>query len=418
MQILTTFLVAASAVRAVLVTSGSTCSSSCGNILDKTAEDEMTCLQTDYEKGSGAVFKTCLECEMYSDYSNGEESDTASLLYNMRFAIKTCLFEAETNQCITEEACKPFQDSILYENSNVTDGVRNYEFCASWPLSDTRHMSQCKSCLLARDQDYLANFFTVLQGACDQQPELSYTVAIEGDIFSSTMVNVTSPTPKASIDPAWFDDGPLDLNAKAGIAAAGFVFILIIIGFCIIWRGRRRRRAFLRDYETKFKRKNWPAPLQTQNMQETTDTPLSQRPLKFWDDSPASEEQAFPRYFSPYSSQFSSPVSGTDAQPQNQQWPPVQTTSVTPRSIGLAFAGDSPVNGDSKGKQPEEAYEMHHVDSRHNNSKSNLSSEVGGYGFPAEATIASTDQQQIQNSHGRRYSGSYRNFSGNRGAQT
>lgn len=124
MQILTTFLVAASAVRAVLVTSGSTCSSSCGNVLDRTAEDEMTCLQAGYEKGTGAVFKTCLECEMYSDYSNGEESDTAALLCtspyrpcyfptccpmltgaipdNMRFAIKNCLFEAEVNQCITE----------------------------------------------------------------------------------------------------------------------------------------------------------------------------------------------------------------------------------------------------------------------------------------------------------------------------
>lgn len=53
------------------------------------------------------------------------------------------------------------------------------------------------------------------------------------------------------------------------------------------------------------------------------DTPLSQKPLTGWDDSPQSataSDQPYSRYFSPYSSQYNSPVSAAEG-PSNMQWP-------------------------------------------------------------------------------------------------
>ena len=71
---------------------------------------------------------------------------------------------------------------------------------------------------------------------------------------------------------------------------------------------------------------------------QPSETPLSQRPLRGgWDDSPMSatvEGSRSPgRYFSPYSSQFSSPVSAAEQQ-GHMPWPDMAPG----REIGLALA--------------------------------------------------------------------------------
>lgn len=233
-------------------------------------------------------------------------------------------------------------------------------------------------------------------------------MAVDGDIFSTDYINVTDPTPRATVDPDWFDNGPLDVGAKAGIAAGGVVFILIIAGCCVVWRGKRRRRAFLRNYEARQgNRKGWPSPLVTSGMKEVSDTPLSQKPLRNWNDSPQSSqsEQHFPRYFSPYSSQFNSPVSASDG--QQPQWPPLNPQQQMQQqamnhNIGLALGGDdSSVDNGAKGKERQESYEMHHVDP--------------GYNGEDHFSSPSSDQQSyFTHGHGRTYSGSYRNFSARR----
>lgn len=185
--------------------------------------------------------------------------------------------------------------------------------------------------------------------------------------------------------------------------------ILFIAGCCIIWRGKRKRRAFLRNYEAKQGRsKGWPSPIQTSGMKEVSDTPLSQRPLRAWDDSPMSQQsdQAFPgRYFSPYSSQYNSPVSASDAVLFGQQWPAgahpqpqqQQFQQQQQQNIGLALGG---VDTDSKGKdRAEEAYEMQFVDNGYHDERSTPPGSE-----PREDYF--THRQ-----HSRTYSGSYRNFS-------
>lgn len=139
----------------------------------------------------------------------------------------------------------------------------------------------------------------------------------------------------------------------------------------------------------------------------------------------AASEQPFQRYFSPYSSQFNSPVSATDA--LHPQWPVLggaekqMTPHEVERSIGLAFGGsDRGADGDSDskgnhgdGKRPE-AYEMQRVESGYS-----------PYVSPVEYTAATAaaaaspqgDDHYYAHGHSRSYSGSYRNFAGSRAGQ-
>lgn len=222
---------------------------------------------------------------------------------------------------------------------------------------------------------------TVLEAGCQQKPIAGVNLGLKGNIFSSDIVNITAPTPTAKVDPAWFDHGPLTLGGKVGVAVGGFIFLLILTGVFIVCRGRRRRKAFLRNLQASMPQMKagpggWPSmPMQ----HDTGETPISQRPLRNWDDSPVTgnTEKTFPRYFSPYSSQFNSPISATDV--NHMPWPEPALGSTmgspnSPREIGLALgsavdinsAGSSqrwPLSPDDKGKMKDESYEMQHVDS-------------------------------------------------------
>lgn len=226
---------------------------------------------------------------------------------------------------------------------------------------------------------------TALQAGCEQRPEPGATLGLEGNVFSSGAVAIAAPSPAASVDPAWFERGPLSLGAKVGIALGGLVALLVLLGCGIILNGKRKRKAFLRTLETKCPpQKGWPSPSapRREDMSETPasqqplrgwdDTPVSQRPLRGWDDSPmtASTDRAFPRYFSPYSSQYNSPVSAQDA--PNRFWPHAALSpSQQVHDAGLALGGDDAAgqwtspssSAEGKGKAREEAYEMHAVES-------------------------------------------------------
>lgn len=168
----------------------------------------------------------------------------------------------------------------------------------------------------------------LLQVGCDQKPALGSTVAVKGGIFSTTLMTETTPTPTST----WvssIDTGPISLGGKVGIAIGSFCFLLAVAGFFIVCNGRRRRRAFLRKLEMRQKEADWTQPAMTTGVMsrgpDMNNTPLSQKPLRGWDDSPGSAtatDPTYARYFSPYSSQYNSPVSaaGTPGLTAHQ-WP-------------------------------------------------------------------------------------------------
>jgi hypothetical protein len=162
------------------------------------------------------------------------------------------------------------------------------------------------------------------------------------------MANVTTPSPSNSAA-VHNKVGPLSYGALAGIVIGGVAFALVLLGCGVVVNGKRRRKNYLRRREEQMK--TWPSPPAAGEMFET---PLSQRPLRGgWADSPVSAATTdgaypYPRHFSPYTSQYNSPVSAVDGQ-GSMLWQAEKA-----RTIGVALSPDhdSPESpwGDRKGK--------------------------------------------------------------------
>ncbi|KAL5604106.1 hypothetical protein BROUX41_002095 [Berkeleyomyces rouxiae] len=354
------------AVSALLSPVDSPCAVNCGNVLASVASDEIQCSESAFGSGAGAVFKSCVDCQVDSTYYSDELTDVGAGLYNLRYASAFCLFglpdgEALTTPCVTSTACGPLLDSLDFDK--LATNASSYDYCSLWQ-SDV--VSMCTSCLSASSQNFLRNYIRTLDAGCQQLPVNGTPISIEGSIFSTQVVNATAESPVSTFTAESFVHNGISLSAKVGIAFAALVVLFAITGTGIICRGRRRRRAFLRTLEKKpsvawagpgfpfspsqpqRRNSNTQTSPQSGNVERTpgwaasiaaglqryagdvNETPLSQKPLRGWDDSPISAmgEKNFSspgRHFSPYSSQFGSPVSGTQEIPSMEP----------PREIGL-----------------------------------------------------------------------------------
>ncbi|KAI1100151.1 hypothetical protein F4804DRAFT_319809 [Jackrogersella minutella] len=355
---------------ALLVANGSPCGTQCGNVLSSTTPDMIVCDESAYSTTTnGQVFEACIGCETTSSYATtqGQQnvSDLEYMLYNIRYATNQCLYDAGTNPCITSFACQNIEEAIQYQNLSTSSSI--YGYCDKWT---DYNLDKCHDCLISEaNGHYLSNFISVLDGACRLRLEPPATIPLQGNIFSTNIVNVTSPTPTATFVPPGLN-GPLDSGSIAGIVVGGLVVVLAIAGCGIVLNGKRRRKAYLRRREQVTK--NWP-PSQGGGG-EMFETPISQRPLRGWEDSPvsAATPSTFPPYFSPYVSQYNSPVSGVEG-PSNVAWPVEKS-----QNIGVAISPDHEVHSpwdDKKGKDKaavdNDGYEL----------QEGVNS-AGGYGFP------------------------------------
>ncbi|KAK4039432.1 centromere/microtubule binding protein cbf5-like protein [Parachaetomium inaequale] len=327
-------VVSAPLAAALFVAPNSPCSKYCGNVQSSTATDEMAC-DAGTLKGTptGVVWEQCINCLLTSTYVSGRQSDLQALLYNLRFNMGYCLFDGGTNPCVTRTACEPFEGAVTYQNMSTSAGALDY--CQKWDQSVPQHCSPCLVPL--EDGIYQNNYMLILEAACEQRPAPGSTVSIDGDPFSSHNITIVAPQATYSSVPSP-DYGPVSLGARVGIAFGGLALLLAIAGFCIVCTGKRRRRAFLRELERRHGGQGWPHPKSRygggagQDMLE--DTPVSQRPLRGWEnESPvsAATDAPFPRYFSPYSSQYNSPVTGPEgpagpSSAYHQQWPTTMPT--------------------------------------------------------------------------------------------
>ncbi|OTA67274.1 hypothetical protein K449DRAFT_212833 [Hypoxylon sp. EC38] len=354
---------------AVLVASGSPCWTQCGNIPQSTSDDQIVCDETAYSTTSaGQVFQACVSCEATSPYTTVQDqqnvSDLQYMLYNMRYATNFCLFDAQTSPCITSFACANVRAAIEYQNLSTSSSI--YGYCDRWT---DYNLDKCHDCLLSSPNgNYISNFLSVLDGACRLRLEPPATIPLQGRIFSTDVVNVTTPTPTATFVPPGLK-GPLDSGAIAGIVVGGLVVLLALVGCGIVLNGKRRRKAYLRRRSQIVK--NWPP---SQGGGEMFETPVSQKPLRGWEDSPisAATQTTFPPYFSPYTSQYNSPVSGAEG-PSNMVWPVEKA-----HNIGVAISPDRDITSpwdDKKGKEKvktdNDGYEL----------QEGVNS-AGGYGFP------------------------------------
>lgn len=375
----------------------------------------------------------------------------------------------------SSKACEPLKDAVEYQN--MTTSVGAYDYCRNWEQDAVPH---CSPCLIPLDNNlyggvYLNNYMMILEAACEQKPAPGSTVSISGNPFGTTPVVVVPPEVTYSTVPTP-DYGPISLGARVGIAFGGLAFLLFIAGFCIVCNGKRRRRAFLRELEHRHGGQGWPHPKTRyggggggSSGGDMFETPVSQKPLRGWDtESPVSAhtDGPYPRYFSPYSSQYNSPVTGPEGPgPSAHQWPTTLPTQEqldqmimsqspahgspppafsqwptgpqekmlmqmhahheqrqTELAIGLALGGDEAslrskssnlnMNGypiEAKGKERDEAYEMHEVESPYGNGNGNGTGDATGrqyeypYRMPAEPQAPVLHHPGYGRHHGSRH---------------
>ncbi|KAK4100098.1 hypothetical protein N658DRAFT_428205 [Parathielavia hyrcaniae] len=340
--------VSAPLAASLYVAPNSPCSRFCGNVLSSTAVDELPCDDgTLTGTSTGLVWEQCIDCLLTSEHVSGDKTDLEALLYNLRFNLGHCLFAGEINPCITRTACEPLGDAAVYQNTTTVVG--GYEYCSRW---EEDLMGQCSPCLQIRNMQF-NNYMTILQAACEQKPAPGSTVSIDGDPFGTTPIVVIPPqTTYVSVPTP--DYGPISLGARVGIAFGGLAFLLAIAGFCIVCNGKRRRRAYLRELERRQGGQVYPHPKTRFGGSgcvgpDMFETPVSQRPLRGWDnESPVSAhtDGTFPRYFSPYSSQFNSPVTGPEGPgPSNAQWPTLSPQQLQQQPLDQLIQTQSPAHG-------------------------------------------------------------------------
>ncbi|KAH7393328.1 hypothetical protein BKA64DRAFT_724470 [Cadophora sp. MPI-SDFR-AT-0126] len=370
--LITSFAPSTTALKA---STSSPCAAQCGNELGSTTGSDLVCTNSDYKTAAaGIVFSTCVSCQLGSQYVDPvtKQSDLHWAIYNLRYAISWCLFGYPDNKnvagtpCATSTSCGSLQNAFEFDSLSVN--ASSYGFC---PLLPAVTIPRCTSCLQLQDSEfYITNFVTTLNAACQQQPVPGGKLYIEGNLFSTTLVNITSPDTAPTSNYQGPANGGLNLGAKIGIAVGGFVVLLSMIGCCIIWRGKRRRRRFLMKHQQETGYAEWVSQQKAASMSPPMpspggffDSPQSQRPLvstQPWarggheEESPASAigEKV---YFSPYSSQYSSPVD------VNNQFQPVGSSSEWPLDRKGSVGGGSTSGMRSRSREKRETIEMQNV---------------------------------------------------------
>ncbi|RDW70099.1 hypothetical protein BP5796_08496 [Coleophoma crateriformis] len=332
-------------VHTLLVAPSSQCAVQCGNVLTSTSLSDITCDDADYIYSTGGTtFESCLACELGSTYQDTttNQTDFQAAIYNLRYTLATCLFGFANNTalastpCLTSFSCAPLQDA--YEFSNLSTTSSTYSYCSSLPSGIS---GQCTACLQeVGNENYLANFVTVVAAACSLEPSPGSTLSLQGSVFSAAQVNVTIPTPSSSLSYNR-SAGALTLGAVVGIVVGSIVFLLTIAGFLIITFGKRRRR---RELAARQKASGF-AEFQKNQTQQTSggkgpfgnspnsmfggsffDSPMSTRPLvnRSWGQgtSPVvgNDSEDHIQTFSPYHSHYTSPVSATDSPYHTRDW--------------------------------------------------------------------------------------------------
>lgn len=353
---------------AVLAPLDSPCAIKCGNVLQSTSKDDVACGDSSFTTQPGQTLQNCVECEMDSTYVQaGGISDLQAAIYNLRYTTSYCIFNHSTvasTPCITDFSCGHFLSSLNHKNLAVPTGQTSYEYCDGW---DDGVLFRCQNCLhqLGNEQ-YLVNYMIALSASCQQKPPPGKTIAIDGSVFSSTIVNITDPLASSNALASTFHrDTGLSLGAKIGIAVGSLVAILIIAGCIIVCRGKRRRRAVLAAYAGN---KCIGETQQIPKWQERNILPVAEKAI---DDSPQSmSSNAFITKSSNYNwPANASSVGDTESplSPTPQVWSPYVSHHASPISPVNGLGGvqwpsmpiPRPYSRDSTGLQPRHAALQH-----------------------------------------------------------
>ncbi|KAJ5731316.1 uncharacterized protein N7483_005824 [Penicillium malachiteum] len=241
--LLSSFIPSVSALR---VASGSSCTDVCskwGSATNTTAS-EISCLDTSYNSTTkGEDFKDCISCELNSTYVDSAtgETDVNWGLFNLRYALSTCVFGYPSSISNTSSpcpvACGTIQDAIQYDITDPT--VNNIGlWCDTASFADNV-ISVCEFCYsLTWNQLFLTNFLESIRYNCHYPTTsgddfaISPTRIFSDDILPSTlsMSHTSSGLSKT------------DLILVIVIPILAFIILCCGIGTCCFFFIRYRRK--------------------------------------------------------------------------------------------------------------------------------------------------------------------------------
>jgi len=156
---------------ALQVTPGSPCAALClendadpfDSAASTTNATDIVCKDDDYSSNEeGIKFKQCLECMQKSQKQNETETDVGWFIYNLRFALGTCLYgfgdedKVISSPCVINWACQPLKDALT---SGLDDEDASWNYCeAGNNALSSKNMESCVSCLASSETEtYLSN---------------------------------------------------------------------------------------------------------------------------------------------------------------------------------------------------------------------------------------------------------------------
>lgn len=215
--------------------------------------------------------------------------------------------------------------------------------------------------------------FLTLVAGCQQMPAAGQLLAFSGSIFGPTAITVLTPGATASASATPNSGASLSTGASVGIAIGAIVLVLIVLGVTVICCGKRRRVARLAERQRQIE--NYSSfggglggivPV-TQPL-NTRWAPATRGEIP-QDVSPSSAGgYESDKHFTPYTSQYNSPVSARDMLNPNVAWEwkhpsssmnAMGSSSISVRGEDGSVAGMSPGLAPSVGMHGKlEAFEM------------------------------------------------------------
>lgn len=254
------FLLLLVSLRPVLgleVTPGSSCASICmdeenGDPFSpdssSTNATDIVCQDSKFASDAvGIKYKNCMECLQKSQKTNGTESDIFWLIYNLRYALGTCLYGFEDKEkvinspCVINWACEPLKDAILDGNLNPDSDTLGY-CTASNSAFFGKTLKSCVACLKSSDDEtYLGNFMVALQVGCTQKPAAGSTLGISGSPFTRSVLEVTDTETEENEEPG-ASPNSLTTGTIVGIAIGAALFVFGGFALWFIYRRKKRTR--------------------------------------------------------------------------------------------------------------------------------------------------------------------------------
>ncbi|KAJ5090639.1 hypothetical protein N7532_009323 [Penicillium argentinense] len=253
-------------VSALRTTSGSPCADVCGS--SNTTASEIACLDSQYNQTKGGAFEKCVSCQLESTYTDrtSGETDVNWGLYNLRYAVSSCIFGYPAQTSNLSSPCPVSCDGVraAVETDLKNPSADNFNsWCGVSTFADNV-VNSCEFCYnLTASQNqaqvYLANFLESIRYNCHFE-------AVTGSAFdiapSRIFTSVLLPS-SMSLTTSTSSSSGVNLGLVIALPVLGFVIILIGLGTCcfffIRYRRKRTRRGRHQNHMWNVQQRSWAA---------------------------------------------------------------------------------------------------------------------------------------------------------------